>query len=393
MASINQRNGRLQVDFRYRGIRCREQTRMTDTQQNRRKIKSTIERMEAEILLKTFDYANYFPNSPKIALFKDIERIVSQAQKSIPTFREFTEIWFVECAVGWRQSNIEVVRRNIDNHLTPRFGDCLLDEISKADVLEFRSELANKKKGNCGKGLLPATINRIMGPLRSILNEAASRYSFPSPVRHIKSLKVPRTKVEPFTMEEVMEFIGAVREDFRAYYTVRFFTGMRTGEIDGLKWKYVDFKRKQILVRETFVMGSMDYTKNDHSQREIDMSKPVYDALQEQVNRTKDCTFVFCNTQGQPLNYNNVAKRVWYPLLRHLKLLPRKPYQSRHTAATLWLAAGENPEWIARQLGHATTDMLFRVYSRYVPNITRQDGSAFEALLQEFNTGPEDNVR
>ena len=58
MASINQRNGRLQVDFRYRGIRCREQTRMPDTPQNRRKIKSTIERMEAEILLKTFDYAN-----------------------------------------------------------------------------------------------------------------------------------------------------------------------------------------------------------------------------------------------------------------------------------------------------------------------------------------------
>ena len=155
MASINQRNGRLQVDFRFRGVRCREQTRMTDTPQNRRKLKSIIERMEAEILLKTFDYANYFPNSPKIDLFKAIERKVSQVQKSIPTFREFTEIWFVECAVGWRQSNKEVVRRNIDNHLTPRFGDCLLDEISRADVLEFRSELANKKKVTVGKGYYP----------------------------------------------------------------------------------------------------------------------------------------------------------------------------------------------------------------------------------------------
>ncbi len=37
--------------------------------------------------------------------------------------------------------------------------------------------------------------------------------------------------------------------------------------------------------------------------------------------------------------------------------------------------------WIARQLGHSTTEMLFRVYSRYVPNLTRQDGSAFEAIL------------
>ena len=52
----------------------------------------------------------------------------------------------------------------------------------------------------------------------------------------------------------------------------------------------------------------------------------------------------------------------------------------RHTAATLWLASGEAPEWIARQLGHTTTEMLFRVYSRYVPNLTRNDGSAMDRL-------------
>jgi integrase len=53
----------------------------------------------------------------------------------------------------------------------------------------------------------------------------------------------------------------------------------------------------------------------------------------------------------------------------------------RHTCATLWLAAGENPQWIARQLGHTTTEMLFRTYSRYVPNLTRTDGSAFDRLV------------
>lgn len=47
-------------------------------------------------------------------------------------------------------------------------------------------------------------------------------------------------------------------------------------------------------------------------------------------------------------------------------------------------AAGENPEWIARQLGHSSTKMLFERYSRFVPNVTRQDGSAFEALLVGF---------
>jgi hypothetical protein len=70
----------------------------------------------------------------------------------------------------------------------------------------------------------------------------------------------------------------------------------------------------------------------------------------------------------------------------------RRPYNARHTAATLWLASGENPEWFARQLGHTTTEMLFRIYSRFVPNLTRQDGNAFD----RFVTGamqPEPEVR
>jgi len=47
----------------------------------------------------------------------------------------------------------------------------------------------------------------------------------------------------------------------------------------------------------------------------------------------------------------------------------------------LWIASGESPEWVAHQMGHTTTEMLFSVYSRYVPNLTRRDGSAFEQLL------------
>jgi integrase len=90
---------------------------------------------------------------------------------------------------------------------------------------------------------------------------------------------------------------------------------------------------------------------------------------------------VFCNLAGEPIDTNNFTKRVWYPLLRHLGLTLRRPYQTRHTAATLWLAAGETPEWIANQMGHASTEMLFRVYSRFVPNLTRRDGSAFDRLL------------
>ena len=73
---------------------------------------------------------------------------------------------------------------------------------------------------------------------------------------------------------------------------------------------------------------------------------------------------------------------MWYPTLVKAGLKKRNPYQTRHTYATLLLASGESPEWIANQLGHTTTTMLFRVYSRFIPNLTREDGSAFEAFLQ-----------
>jgi len=216
-----------------------------------------------------------------------------------------------------------------------------------------------------------------------ILAEASDRYKFTSPFYNIKPLKIPKSDVEPFSLEEVRKIVETVREDFRDYYLVRFFTGMRTGEVDGLKWQYIDFTHRLILVRETIVLGEPeDNTKTLESHRDIQMSQAVFDALQRQhaaTGRLKG--YVFCNREGQPLDHNNITKRVWYPLLRHLGFKKRRPYQTRHTAATLWLAAGENPEWIARQMGHTSTEMLFKVYSRYVPNLTRRDGSAFERLI------------
>jgi len=72
---------------------------------------------------------------------------------------------------------------------------------------------------------------------------------------------------------------------------------------------------------------------------------------------------------------------MWFPALKEAGLAPRAPYQTRHTAASLWLASGENPEWIARQLGHANKEMLCWKYSKFIPNLTRRDGSAFQQFL------------
>ena len=382
MGSIRSRSGKLFFDFRYRGVRCREQTKLSDNPVNRKRATTILERIEAEILVGTFDYAAYFPNSNSTERFRHIDAVQLASSSSIPSFRDFADTWFTENEPRWKHSYKITLRTSLDKHILPVFGEVQLDEIEKSAVLAFRANLARIPRKDGSSGLSPSRINHVMVPLRSIMNEAAERYEFSSPFKNIKPLKVGRTDVDPFTLEEVRQLIEHVRPDYKNYLIVRFFTGMRTGEVHGLKWKHVDFQHRQILVRESFVAGQQTTTKTDGSTREIQMSQPVFDALKQQSKVTCDIDYVFANKSGNPLSVHNVTKRIWYPLLTRLGLPPRRPYQTRHTAATLWLAAGENPEWIARQMGHSTTEMLFRIYSRYVPNLTRQDGSAFESLLK-----------
>tara|TARA_R110001606_G_scaffold363430_3_gene517610 strand:+ start:68812 stop:70005 length:1194 start_codon:yes stop_codon:yes gene_type:complete len=393
MASINARNGLLFFDFRYKGQRCREYTKLTDTSVHRKRMETILTRIGAEITLDTFVYGDYFPSSKKAEFFDGLDKKVKAArggdetelEGNIPTIAEFTKIWLSEMKVEWRDSYYLSVTSTLKAYTLPAFGNRKVSDITKADILQFRTTLA-KEPLRKSSPLKASSINKALAPLRMILNEAAERYDFNSPFRGIKTLRVQRVDVEPFTLEEVQSFLDTVREDFHAYYTTRFFTGMRSGEVDGLQWKYVDFERREILIRETIVHNKMTYTKTDGSQREIYMSQPVFDALQEQYKVTGGGQFVFCNRDGKPLTNNNVTKRVWHPTLRFLGMKRRPPYQTRHTAATLWLGSGEAPEWIARQMGHTTTEMLFRVYSRYVPNLTRQDGSAFERLLLAGST-------
>jgi len=365
-------------------------------------MEKVLQKIEADIAAGTFDYGATFPNSRGPAVAKVSTAGIQEAPRtssvlegatgalitSTPRFRDFVAIWLSEHQIEWRRSHIKVLNSTLNGHLLPAFGDKPVGAITKAEILAFRVKLA-ELPGRTGERLSNKRINGILAVMRQILNEAADRHGFVSPCMTLKALKVRKSDVKPFTLTEVQQIIGTVREDYRDYFTVRFFTGMRTGESHGLKWKYVDFERRLILIRETFVLGEDEYTKTDSSQRDIQMSQPVYEALKRQHLATAPLSeYVFCNREGQPLDNKNFSDRVWYPLLRHLGLERRRPYQMRHTAATLWLASGESPQWISNQLGHSNSQMLFTVYGRFVPNLTRQDGSAIDRLLAtRFSTG------
>lgn len=391
MASISVRKDskKLFFNFTYLGVRCREQTPLLDTTFNRKLLEKRLNTMQAEMLTGTFSFEKYFPKSKKLVEIQKIEqktygeKVDVKEVNDTPLFSVFVAEWIEENKLAWRKSHLLNINSIVNKHYLPYLGGLEVGRIGRVDLIKFRTHIA-KLPGRAGRRTLSNNrINKIMDPLKRIFDEASDRYGFITPYYKIKSLKIPKTDIDPFNLTEVNLLISNVREDYRNYYTTRFFSGMRTGEVDGLKWKYVDFEQRIIKIRETIVLGDEDYTKNDSSQRDIDMSEVVYLALKQQFESTGNFSeFVFCNTKGEALNHNNVTKRVWYPLLARLGIEKRRPYQTRHTTATLWLAAGESPEWIAKQMGHSTTEMLFKVYSRFVPNLTRKDGSAFENLLK-----------
>jgi len=196
-----------------------------------------------------------FPNSNSADRFSCIDTRKLALRSSTPTFKDFAETWFAENEPRWKRSYKITLRTSLDKHILPVFGEDQLDEISKSEVLTFRANLARIPRKDGSPGLSSARINHVMVPLRSIMNEAAERYNFSSPLKNIKPLKVARTDVDPFTLEEVRLLIAHVRPDYKNHLIVRFFTGMRTGEVHGLKWKHVDFEHRQILIRESFVAG------------------------------------------------------------------------------------------------------------------------------------------
>jgi len=231
--------GKLVIDFTFRGVRCREQTSLSDTAANRKRLLAVVVRIKSEQDAGTFSYRAYFPESALAARFdtpsvgaipnNQVEHQPAQARAptATPSFSAFAETWFEEHKVEWRRSHIKVLRSTLDGHLLPHFASRPIGEISKSDVMAFRAKLASLP-GRVGAKLSNKRINGIIAPLRQILADAADRHAFVSPCVNLRPLRIRKSDVEPFTLDQVQQILTTVRVDYRDYFTVRFLTGMRT---------------------------------------------------------------------------------------------------------------------------------------------------------------------
>ena len=237
MGNLRTKRGKLFFDFRYQGVRCREYTKLPDTPANRKRMEKVLDKIEQAIVTGTFQYADFFPGSTLVEKFADsaaspaVSRALPMESRSAPAtplFRTFIEDWYTLSLPSWRRSHAATVRSTIDCHLTPHLGDIPVGEITKANLLQLRVEIARRKGRGGNETLSAKTINRVIQLLNQALADAGEQYGFTNPAERIKRLKQRRIDVQPFSLAETRLIIHQAREDYRPYLIVRFFTGMRS---------------------------------------------------------------------------------------------------------------------------------------------------------------------
>jgi integrase len=324
----------------------------------------------------TFDYAEFFPDSPR-------------AQKDQPgSFGQLADLWLeskgqlADATRDQYANAVEVWKR-------------ILGDKSPMTSLTY-PVLASKIGGHPWAS--PKSANNYMIVLRGIMAmEYHGRRASENPMAGIQNLPPVKKLPDPLTSDERDRILAdlALRYDERvaSYYTFAFFTGMRPEEQIALRWSDIDWRTGTARVQRvrTFRGSERDGSKT-HTERDVDLVSAAIEALKAMKPYTmmktgddKDrSAYIFENpVTGRPWHDERSQRdHYWTPTLKRLGIRYRRAYATRHTYATAALMAGVNPAYIARQLGHASTAMLFKVYSKWIDGADKgAERRAMEAAM------------
>lgn len=296
-----------------------------------------------------------------------------------------------------RVSSYVQYRMALDRHIIPLLGNIQLQKLTPQDIQNL---YARKQK----EGLRPASILIMHTVLHSSLANAL-KWNLVS--RNVATLvTVPRPEPSPahgLSVEEARQLVSTIQgHRFEAIFMLALTTGMRRGELFGLRWSDIDMERSILYVRRTAnrygkgvgVVENDPKTKTSH--RQVMLSEPALKALkrhkvqQEQEkqamgNKWKNRNLVFCGKYGDFLiadtlrrNLNKVLQDAGLPHIRFHDL--------RHSAATVMLTMGVHPKIVQEMLGHSTIAMTIDTYSHLVPSMQQE---AINKINKAFGNGEE----
>lgn len=195
-------------------------------------------------------------------------------------------------------------------------------------------------------------------------------------------------KPDPFDMVEVGKIIDFLQEyrpePIANYVKFVFFTGLRTSEAIALRWDNIDFVKKEMLIIGGIVYDEESFSTKTFESRIVKLTSKAFDALIRQKAHTfvGGSGYIFHDPKtNQPWAYSKITdvRSFWTATLKKLGIRYRRPYNMRHTYATIGLMSGAKPGFLAKQLGHSTR-MFFTVYAKW---ISSDDDDREMAKLEE----------
>jgi len=309
-------------------------------------------------------------------------------RKSI-TMAEFTAKWDEDYLVVRQQlgrlkeSTLVGYRVNLRVHIQPFFGRTRLDEIGLPHVREF-------VKAMLAKQLKPATVLKAVAIVKEMFKHAVQwGYLDANPALYIERPRVEIEEMEILTPPEIRRLFEAAEEPVRTLLLCAVLTGMRRGELLGLKWEDIDFEGNRIHVRRALWRGKFVTPKSRRSRRAIDMGPTLKAALGRLPSRFKG-EIVFTSPEGGVMDPDNFSSRDWARVLRRSKLKRIRFHDLRHTYASLLIAQGAHPKYIQVQLGHASIQTTLDRYGHLMPEMHEAEARKLDRLV--FGATGQDGV-
>jgi integrase len=213
----------------------------------------------------------------------------------------------------------------------------------------------------------------------------------------VKPPQVRREEMQPLTPEQVKALLQAARGDrLEALYVLAVTTGLRQGELLGLKWEDVDLEAQTLRVCRTLTTAKggpqLTTPKTKGSRRTVRLTQSAVNALSIHLKRQlgeidragslwRENGLIFASEAGEPLDRRNVTTHRFKPLLKQAGLPRVRFHDLRHTCATLLLGRNVNPKIVSEMLGHASIAITLDTYSHVLPNMQSQAVKAIEDVL------------
>jgi len=363
-----ERTESIRIYFTYRGVDCREPLRLPHTKQNiayamrrRGEVINAIER-------GTFVYSDFFPESPRARLFCPPVLPTDAPPQSDATIGALLREYLVVAKRNLALSSYNCYQQVADDHLFPMWDSKPVAELTTRELRNWIMTLEGKRK----------TVQLILTPLRNTLEQAlVDELVETNPFDSIRLKKIlareqmqSSFRADPFDIEEIEAILGACeREQERNMFQFAFCTGMRPSEYIAQEWPGVNFVMHQLQVDGAFVDGEAKASaKTEAGLRKIDMRQGALDALDAQQVHTKLAGgLIFLNPNyGEQWAGDKPIRERWGRILLIAGVRYRNPYQTRHTFASSLLMLGANPLYVATQLGHVDTTLVFRTYGRWI---------------------------